>query len=86
MQNIFDFRNDIIEEYKKYSRSFVKIKSEDIKKFVDNEYLKGRYWPAPLIQINPSFKYSGSIQNKLCIFCIKSITYHPFYILLESVC
>ena len=62
-QNIFDFRNEIIDEYSKYSRSFIEINAEDIKDAVDKEYKAGKYWPDPLIQINPGYKLSNSVQE-----------------------
>ena len=50
--NIFQFRDELIESYKAFSRSFTKINSEDIRIKVENECndLK-RYWPEPLLQI-----------------------------------
>lgn len=63
MQNIFDFRNEVIDEYSKYSRSFIEINAKDIKETVDAEYEAGKYWPAPLIQINPAYKLSNSVQE-----------------------
>ena len=46
MQNIFDFRNEVIDEYSKYSRSFIEINAKDIKETVDTEYEAGKYWLA----------------------------------------
>lgn len=35
--NIFDFREKLIESYQSFSRSFTKIRAEDIQKRVDEE-------------------------------------------------
>jgi Lhr-like helicase len=59
--NAFTFRDQIIESYKKFSRSFVRIDASDIVKVVNDEYLRGRYWPEPLIQINPNYKPGNSV-------------------------
>jgi hypothetical protein len=56
MDDIFQFRDELIDEYASFSRSFAKIQAGDIKAFVDNSYNAGRYWPEPLIQINPNYK------------------------------
>jgi len=53
MQNIFAFRDKMIDEYSVFSRSFSKISAHDIIEQVEERYSPGRYWPEPLIQINP---------------------------------
>lgn len=63
MNNVFDFRDELINEYSAFSRSFAKIAAEDIKNIVEKEYEVGRYWPQPLIQINPNYRRQGTIQQ-----------------------
>ncbi|HUX40070.1 MAG TPA: DEAD/DEAH box helicase [Rectinemataceae bacterium] len=63
MQDVFQFRDSIIQEYAQFSRSFSTIAAEDIREYVDSEYERGRYWPEPLIQINPSYKKASSVQD-----------------------
>ncbi len=63
MQNVFDFRNALIEEYGRFSRSFTRIASQDISKKVELSYSEGRYWPEPLIQINPNYKRSSTVHE-----------------------
>ncbi|TDQ38961.1 DEAD/DEAH box helicase [Thiopseudomonas denitrificans] len=63
MENVFDFRNELISEYSAFSRSFAKIAAADIKQLVEAEYVNGRYWPDPLIQINPNYQRQGTIQE-----------------------
>ena len=65
-QDVFSYRNAVIDEYSRFSRSFTKIKAADIKSKVDAEYdANCRYWPNPLIQINPNYKVQNSIDD-LC--------------------
>jgi len=64
-QNVFSYRDAVIDEYSRFSRSFTKISAEDIKHIVDAEYANGRYWPDPLIQINPNYQTSATI-DQLC--------------------
>ena len=61
--DVFAFRDELIEDYERFSRSFTKIRSEDIKIVVDEAYRNGRFWPAPIIQLNPNYVPGGSIEN-----------------------
>jgi ATP-dependent helicase YprA (DUF1998 family) len=63
MSNIFQFRRELVDEYAAFSRSFIRIGAKDIAEAVDAEYAKGRYWPEPLIQINPNYKRAQSIDQ-----------------------
>ncbi|HOI99805.1 MAG TPA: DEAD/DEAH box helicase [Rectinema sp.] len=63
MLDVFQFRNEIIDEYEKFSRSFTKIAADDARKFVESEYRKNRYWPEPLIQLNPNYRLSDTVQT-----------------------
>jgi hypothetical protein len=59
--NAFSFRDQIVRIYEKFSRSFVRIAANDIALNVDSEYAKSRYWPEPLIQINPNYKQADTV-------------------------
>ncbi|MFP8968487.1 DEAD/DEAH box helicase [Pokkaliibacter sp. CJK22405] len=63
MENVFKFRDELIDEYSSFSRSFVSIGAIDIKNLVEKEYIDGRYWPQPLIQINPNYQRKGTVQD-----------------------
>jgi ATP-dependent helicase YprA (DUF1998 family) len=63
MDDVFSFRNQLIAEYSSFSRSFSKVAAQDILVKVEEEYARGRYWPEPLIQINPNYKRSGTVQQ-----------------------
>lgn len=63
MDNVFKFRDELIEEYSSFSKSFVAISAQDIKSAVEKEYQEGRYWPQPLIQINPNYQRKGTVQE-----------------------
>jgi superfamily II DNA/RNA helicase len=59
--DVFEFRDHLIGEYERFTRSFVKIKAKDIKCHVDAEYAAGRYWPQPMVGLNPAFVPGGDI-------------------------
>lgn len=61
--DVFEFRKKLIVAYEQFSRSFTKILADDMKDYVDEAYGKGRFWPAPLIQLNPSFVSGGLIND-----------------------
>ena len=63
MDDVFTFRNRLIGEYSSFSRSFSKVAAPDILVKVEAEYARGRYWPEPLIQINPNYKRSSTAAN-----------------------
>jgi superfamily II DNA/RNA helicase len=59
--DVFSLRETVVGEYKKFATSFTTIRAEDIQKRVAAIYARDRYWPEPLIQINPSYKRSTSV-------------------------
>jgi Lhr-like helicase len=63
MNNVFGFRDQLISEYSSFSRSFSRIAAQDIRDEVERQYADGRYWPEPLVQINPNYQRKGSVQQ-----------------------
>ena len=63
MNNVFGFRDQLISEYSSFSRSFSRIAATDIRDEVERQYADGRYWPEPLIQINPNYQRKGTVQQ-----------------------
>lgn len=61
--DIFSLRNSVVDEYKRFATSFTTIHAPDIKEQVEAIYAENRYWPEPLIQINPSYKRATNIRN-----------------------
>ena len=56
--DVFSLRDTVVDEYRKFATSFTTIHAEDIRRQVEAIYADDRYWPEPLIQINPSYKRS----------------------------
>ena len=61
--DVFSLRRDLISEYQKYIQGFVRIRDDRISSKVEEEIREGWLWPAPLIQLNPSFEPGESLQN-----------------------
>ena len=63
MFDVFDLRRQVIDEYAAFSRSFTRIAAPDIAAVVEAEYARERYWPEPLIQINPNYRRNGTVAD-----------------------
>ncbi|MGH9849547.1 MAG: DEAD/DEAH box helicase [Blastocatellia bacterium] len=61
--NVFQTHSRIISDYATYIRSFLKIDDPSILKVVEGELNKGKLWPEPLLQFNPSFEMFGSLDK-----------------------
>jgi len=61
--SVFNLRDRLIGEYASFSRSFVRIQAEDIRFKVDAEYDRKRFWPDPLLQINPFYEQDATVQE-----------------------
>ena len=61
--DVFSLRNQLIADYSQFARSFTSIRAEDIRSGVHAAYADGRYWPEPLIQINPRYRQGRSTQQ-----------------------
>ncbi len=61
--DVFALRDFVIEEYKHFATSFTTIHATDIREQIEAIYAGERYWPEPLLQINPSYKRSTDIRG-----------------------
>lgn len=63
MDDVFRFRDHLIEQYSRFSRSFTRIAAQDIREEVERQYKGRRYWPEPLLQINPHYLRPGDVRE-----------------------
>jgi len=82
--DIFSFREEIIEDYRQYIESFLKIRDARVEEFVKKELDQGYLWRDPLIQINPPYKRSATVNqliedNILHPECQKYFPNYHFY-------
>jgi hypothetical protein len=59
--DIFQFRERLIADYAAFTRSFNKPRAADIRDYLQQRYADEEFWPAPLIQLNPSFVSGGTV-------------------------
>jgi hypothetical protein len=56
LMDVFSLRDTVVGEYRKFATSFTTIFADDLRKQIDAIYADERYWPEPLIQINPNLQ------------------------------
>jgi len=61
--DVFQFRERLIGDYSSFTRSFTKPQATDIKEYLQGRYDENIFWPAPLVQLNPSFVSGGSVEQ-----------------------
>ena len=61
--NIFETHSSIVSDYESYITSFLKIADPTIRERVETELSRGKLWPEPLLQFNPSFEMAGSFDD-----------------------
>lgn len=61
--NVFELRERLISDYSSYIRSFVRIRDQRIDGLVAACLGAGVLWPDPLIQLNASFRFAGTIDD-----------------------
>lgn len=61
--DVFSLRDAVVGEYRQFATSFTKIHAGDIRAQVDAIYASNRYWPEPLVQINPAYKRTTTVAD-----------------------
>ena len=61
--DVFQLRDRLVEDYKTYTWSFIKIRDPAIKRFVQSELDGDGFWPEPLLQLNPTFYPGGTVDE-----------------------
>jgi Lhr-like helicase len=59
--DVFDLDRSVVGQYRDFARSFTKIRAEDIKTQIDALYDSGRFWPEPILQLNPHFETASDV-------------------------
>jgi hypothetical protein len=59
--NVFDLDERLVGDYARFTRSFTQIRAKDIAEQVDAIYQSRRFWPEPLISINPHFERDEAV-------------------------
>ncbi|MFN7330028.1 MAG: hypothetical protein ACK5UP_11035, partial [Bacteroidota bacterium] len=70
--NTLALHNSILKQYEDYIESFINIKDDTIRLAVREAIAQGKLWKEPLVQFNPAFDVSESIND-----LIKEGVIHP---------
>ena len=61
--DVFSLRDSVVREYKQFATSFTTICATDIREQVEAIYAEERYWPEPLIQLNPNYQRVTTVEK-----------------------
>ena len=61
--NVFDLDRALVGDYARFARSFTQIRAPDIRAQIEQIYATNRFWPEPLISINPHFEAGASVEE-----------------------
>src|SRR5574341_527055 len=61
--DVFRLRDQLIEDYSKFTRGFFKIRDPRVERYVEDQLERGLRWPDPWVALNPRFEPGGSIQD-----------------------
>ncbi len=70
--DVFDLDKRLVSDYERFARSFTNIRATDIQTKIDSLYQSRRFWPEPLISINPNYELGENV-GKL----VSDGTLHP---------
>jgi ATP-dependent helicase YprA (DUF1998 family) len=59
--DIFELRDQVIGDYRRYVTSFMALRDQRIKERVESKLEEGLLWPEPRIGLNPAFAPGGSV-------------------------
>lgn len=78
--DVFDLDRALIDDYSRFARSFTQIRAADIKEQVASIYAGRRFWPDPLISINPHFERGATIDELVASGSVRPETGQVFRI------
>jgi ATP-dependent helicase YprA (DUF1998 family) len=58
---VFNLDRYVVREYERFARSFTNIHAKDLKSKIADAYASNKFWPEPMIQLNPRFKSGGTV-------------------------
>ena len=61
--DVFDLRQQIVQDYANFARSFTRVRADDLKQQIDAIYAKDQFWPEPLLQITPYYERGASLDE-----------------------
>jgi ATP-dependent helicase YprA (DUF1998 family) len=78
--NVFELDQALVNDYERFARSFTQIRAVDIRRQVEALYASDRFWPEPLISINPRFERGVSVDRLVASGSLHDATARVFSI------
>lgn len=78
--DVFDLRERLIEEYRSYSSSFVRIADPDLRAEFEAALDSESMWPHPMLALNPSFEPGGTVDDLAAAGALHPDAAHVFRI------
>jgi ATP-dependent helicase YprA (DUF1998 family) len=61
--DVFALNGRLLGDYEGFARSFTRIRSVELLQKVNALYAERRFWPEPLLQLNPHYENAGSVAS-----------------------
>ena len=61
--DIFALRNHVVDDYRHYVESFLRIRDDQIAGFVHEQLDAGALWPDVLLQLNPAYEANETLDE-----------------------
>jgi Lhr-like helicase len=61
--DVFALDDHLLDQYTGFARSFTRIRSAELQQEVNRLYAGRRFWPEPLLQLNPHYEGGGSVRS-----------------------
>ena len=61
--DVFALREGVVDDYKRYIESFVRIRDKRIDEFVREQFDSGALWPDPILQLNPAYEPGPTLDD-----------------------
>src|SRR5947208_818348 len=61
--DVFALRERVVNDYKNYIESFVRIRDKRIDGFVHEQFSSGALWPDPILQLNPAYEPGPTLDD-----------------------
>lgn len=78
--DVFALKQHLIGDYSRFARSFTSIRADDLNQGIEQEYASGRFWPEPLIQINPRYSLGRTTTDMAAAGELRPVTAKHFSI------
>lgn len=59
--DVFELREQLVRDFADYTRSFIVIRDERMRRLLDAERNSGLLWPGPIVQLNPGFELAHDL-------------------------